>query len=135
MARGAVSFARGEKSENRTKRLRGASYVCPDVVPVVSSFPTRILSSPGSPGSLRSGVRSVSGRFAVMETGSAKGSQPVSAKGKLGHLTLPGTLRYSVQQRERRKKVLERTWCVNSLLDVCDFRENRKSGGRRRTDS
>ena len=92
MARGAVSFARGEKSENRTKRLRGASYVCPDVVPVVSSFPTRILSSPGSPGSLRSGVRSVSGRFAVMETGSAKGSQPVSAEGKFGHLTLPGTL-------------------------------------------
>ena len=47
------------------------------------------------------GSRSPPGRLRSV---SAKGSQPVSAKGKLGASYRPGTLRYSVHPRERRKK-------------------------------
>ena len=64
-----------------------------DVVELDLSFQTRVRSSSHSSGRLRSGPRSVSG----------KGNQSVSAKGKFGHLTLPGALRYSVPQPERRK--------------------------------
>ncbi len=66
---------------------------CSDVVELDLSFRMRIVSPSDSSGVVRSGPRSVSG----------KGNQSVSAKGKFGHLTLPGALRYSVPQPERRK--------------------------------
>ena len=66
---------------------------CSDVVELDLSYRMRIVLPSDSSGVVRSGPRSVSG----------KGNQSVSAKGKFGHLTLPGALRYSVPQPERRK--------------------------------